>query len=171
MSRVAPGHNSRMRNLDPSLPDGSHSGIAILSALTSVTLSGMCARTCSSGRVRRVHAYVNVTPRGLPIHASLSKAQAIWCPLSERFYLAFPDKAPAMPRVGGPGSRCQGRVTCVAGCSMRLIVISTCYVRLGCQIIFTYVILRRTSLKTFCNFILTCIKSCALLPNVHRQLQ
>lgn len=48
-----------------------------------------------------MYGYINVTLRSLSIHASLSKAQAIWCPLSECFYLAFLDKGPELLCVGG----------------------------------------------------------------------
>lgn len=43
---VAPGHSSQRCNLDLGLPDGTHSGIAILSTLTSVTLLRVCVLVC-----------------------------------------------------------------------------------------------------------------------------
>lgn len=58
----------------------------------------------------RVHVYVNVTLRSLSSHASLSKAQAIWCPLSEDFYLAFLDRTAKMQRTRTDFHR-QGRAT------------------------------------------------------------
>ena len=102
MSSVGSGHSSRRCNLDPSLPDGTHSGIAILSTLTSVTPLCVCVCTCLNECVCVcVHVYVNVTLKSLSSHASLSKAQAIWCPLSESFYLACFDETSEILYVGG----------------------------------------------------------------------
>ena len=56
-----------------------------------------------------VHVYVNVTLKALSGHASLSKAQAIWCPLSESFYLACFDETSEILYVGGQASTAKVR--------------------------------------------------------------
>ncbi len=98
MSSVGLGHSSRTCNLDPSLPDGTHSGTAILSTLTSVTLLRVCVYSLNE-RVCTCACLYECDTTSLSSYASLFEAQAIWCPLSEIFYLACFE----MPFVGGQG--------------------------------------------------------------------